>query len=87
LNLQLARLVQLQQLDLKLHDLEQQQQQIPQRLRAMQAPVDQAQKRLEELQKSMKMVAAERRRGEQDLSDHESHLKKKTGTTQRVENE
>jgi len=77
LNLQLSRLVQLQQLDLKLHDLEQQQQQIPQRLRAMQAPVDQAQKRLEELQRSMKTVSAERRRGEQDLSDHESHLKKK----------
>jgi len=77
LNLQLSRLVQLQQLDLKLHDLEQQQQQIPQRLREMQAPIDQDQKRLEELQRSRKTVASDRRRSEQDLSDHESHLKKK----------
>ncbi len=77
MNLQLSRLVQLQQLDLKLHDLEQQQQQIPQRLREMQAPIDQDQKRLEELQRSRKTVASDRRRSEQDLSDHESHLKKK----------
>ncbi len=76
MNLQLSRLVHLQQLDLKLHALEQQQQEIPQRLQAMQVPLDQAQKRLEGLQTLMKTLAVERRSGEQDLSEHESHIKK-----------
>ena len=79
MNLQLSRLVQLQQLDLKLHDLEQQQQRIPQRLQAAQAPVDQAQKRLEGLQASMETLTSERRTGEQDLSEQESHISKIRG--------
>ncbi len=76
MNLQLARLVHLQQLDLKLHDLAQQQQRIPQRLHAAQTPVDQAQKRLEGLQTSLEALTTERRSDEQDLSEHESHISK-----------
>ena len=79
MNFQLSLLVQLQQLDLKLHDLEKQQQQIPQRLQAAQLPVDQARKRLEELKAMLETIAAERRSGEQDLSAHESHVQKMRG--------
>ncbi len=79
MNLELSRLVQLQQLDLKLHDLEQQQQRIPQRLQAAQAPVDEAQQRLEGLQKVMETLTSERRSGEQDLSEHEHHVAKMRG--------
>ena len=79
MNLQLSRLVQLQQLDLKLHDLEQQQQRIPQRLQAAQTPVDQAQKHLEGLQASVETLTTERRSSELDLSEHESHISKIRG--------
>ncbi len=76
MNLQLSRLVQVQQLDLKLHDLEQQQQRIPKRLHAAQASVDEAQKHLEGLQASMETLTAERRSGERNLSEQESHISK-----------
>ncbi len=76
MNFQLSLLVQLQQLDLRLHDLEKQRQQIPQRLQAAQSPVDQARKRSEGLKVLMETIAAERRSSEQDLSDHESHVHK-----------
>ena len=76
MNFQLSLLVKLQQLDLKLHDLEKQQQQIPQRLQAAQLPVDQARKRAEDLKTLLETIAAERRSGEQDLSAHESHVQK-----------
>ena len=76
MNFQLSLLVQLQQLDLKLHDLEKQQQRIPQRLQAVQLPVEQARKRLEELKTLQETIAAERRSSEQDLSAHESHVHK-----------
>ena len=76
MNFQLSLLVQLQQLDLKLHDLETQQQQIPQRLQAAQVPVEQTRKRSEELKTMLETIAAERRSSEQDLSAHESHVQK-----------
>ena len=76
MNLQLSLLVQLQQLDLKLHDLEKQQQQIPERLHAAQSPVDQARKRSEDLKALLETIAAERRSSEDDLSAHESHVHK-----------
>ena len=76
MNFQLSLLVQLQQLDLKLHDLEKQQQQIPQRLHAAQSPVEQARKRAEDLKTLLETIAAERRSGEDDLSVHESHVQK-----------
>ena len=76
MNFQLSLLVQLQQLDLKLHDLEKQRQQIPQRLHAAQLPVDQARTRSEDLKAALETIAAERRSSEQDLSAHESHVQK-----------
>ncbi len=79
MNLQLSLLVQLQQLDLKLHDLEKQQQQFPQRLHAAQSPVEQARKRSEDLKTLLETIAVERRSSEQDLSAHESHVQKMRG--------
>ncbi|MXX10596.1 MAG: hypothetical protein F4201_08915 [Nitrospira sp. SB0677_bin_15] len=79
MNFQLSLLVQLQQLDLKLHDLEQQQQQIPERFHAAQTPVDEARKRAESLKTMLETIAAERRSGEDDLSAHESHVQKMRG--------
>ena len=79
MNFQLSLLVQLQQLDLKLHDLEKQRQQIPQRLQAAQLPVEQAHKRSEDLKTMLETIAAERRSGEDDLSAHESHVQKMRG--------
>ena len=76
MNFQLSLLVQLQRLDLKLHDLETQRQQIPQRLQAAQLPVEQTRKQSEELKTMLETIAAERRSGEQDLSAHESHAQK-----------
>ena len=76
MNFQLSLLVQLQQLDLKLHDLEKQQQQIPERLDAAQSPVDQARKRAEDLKVLLETIAAQRRSSEDDLSAHESHVQK-----------
>ncbi len=73
---QLSRLVQVQQLDLKLDDLERQRQRIPQRLHAVQLPVDQARHRLDDIQASLETMTAERRSGEQDLSEHESRINK-----------
>ena len=76
MNFQLSLLVQLQQLDLKLHDLEKQQQQIPGRLHAAQSPVDQARKRAEDLKTLLETIAAQRRSSEDDLSAYENHVHK-----------
>ena len=79
MNFQLSLLVQLQQLDLKLHDLEKRQQLIPQRLHAAQSPVERARKRSEDLKTLLETIAAERLSSEQDLSAHESHVHKMRG--------
>ena len=76
MNVQLSLLVQLQRLDLKLHDLEEQRKQIPERLQAAEFSVEQAQKREKELQASLRTIAAERRSSERDLNVHESHVHK-----------
>ncbi len=76
MNPQLSLLVRLQHLDLKIHDIEDQQQKIPQRLRAAQLPIDQATSRLQELKTLIEKIGAERRSAEQDLSSHEDHIQK-----------
>jgi len=76
LNAQLSHLVQLQHVDLKIHQLDVQRQKIPKRISEARLPLDQAQTRLEELKALIEKVTAERRSGEQDLEDHESHVKK-----------
>jgi len=76
LNPQLSLLVQLQHLDLKIHEIEDQQQKIPQRLQAAQLPIDQATSRLQDLKASIEKIVGERRSAEQDLTSHEDHIQK-----------
>lgn len=76
MNPQLSLLVQLQHLDLKIHEIEDQQQKIPQRLQAAQLPIDQATSRLQDLKASIEKIVGERRSAEQDLTSHEDHIQK-----------
>lgn len=76
MNPQLSLLVQLQQLDLKIHEFEDQQQKIPKRIQAARLPIDQATARLQDLKASIEKIAVERRSAEQDLSSHEDSIHK-----------
>ena len=76
MNAQLSLLVQLQQFDLKIHQLDIQKKQIPARIKDASIPLDQASARLEEIKAAIEKAIVERRGGEQDLSEHESHLQK-----------
>ena len=76
MNAQLSLLVQLQHFDLKIHQLDAQRQQIPARINDARVPLDQANARLEEIKTAIEKAAADRRSGEQDLSEHESHVQK-----------
>lgn len=73
---QLALLVELQKLDLKIHDLKGQQQQMPVKLKLAETPVTEGKRRLDDIASILKVVGAERRSGEQDLSAQESHIAK-----------
>ena len=76
MNAQLSLLVQLQHFDLKIHQLDAQRQQIPARINDARVPLDQANARLEEIKTAIEKATAVRRSGEQDLSEHESHVQK-----------
>ena len=76
LNAQLSLLVQLQQFDLKIHQLDIQRQHIPVSINDAGIPLDQANARLEEIKAVIEKATADRRSGEQDLSEHESHVQK-----------
>ena len=76
MNAQLSLLVQLQQFDLKIHQLDIQKQQIPARINDARIPLDQANARFEEIKTAIEKAIVDRRGGEQDLSEHESHLQK-----------
>ena len=76
MNAQLSLLVQLQQYDLKIHQLDVQRQQIPVLLTEARLPLDQANSRLEERNAVIAKATADRRSGEQDLEEHESHVQK-----------
>ncbi len=76
MNPQLSLLVQLQNLDLKIHEIEDQQQKIPKRIQAAQLPIDQATSRLQDLKSSIEKITGERRSAEQDLTSHEDHIQK-----------
>ena len=73
---QLFFLVQLQQFDLKIHQLDVQRQQIPARINDSRLPLDQANTRLEEIKVAIEKATVVRRSGEQDLNEHESHVQK-----------
>ncbi len=76
MNAQLSLLVQLQQFDLNIHQLDDQRQQIPARIHEARSPLDQATARLEVIQAAIEKTTADRRSGEQDLEDQESHVHK-----------
>lgn len=76
MNPQLSLLVQLQNLDLKIHEIEDQQQKVPKRIQAAQLPIDQATSRLQDLKSSIEKITGERRSAEQDLTSHEDHIQK-----------
>ena len=76
MNAQLSLLVQLQQFDLNIHQLDDQRQQIPARIHEARSPLDQATVRLEVIQAAIEKATADRRSGEQDLEDQESHVHK-----------
>ena len=76
MNAQLSLLVQLQQFDLKIHQLDIQKQQIPARINDARIPLDQANARFEEIKTAIEKAIVDRRGGEQDLNEHESHLQK-----------
>ncbi|RMH09381.1 MAG: hypothetical protein D6704_01310 [Nitrospirae bacterium] len=76
MNSQLAHLVELQKLDLKIHDLHEQQRKIPERIRAAQIPLLQATKELEAVTTAVKTLTAERRRNEHELQVQEDHIRK-----------
>jgi len=76
LNAQLSLLVQLQQLDLNIHQLEDQRQQIPVRINESRLPLDQATSRLDEIKAALEKAASDRRSGEQDLDEQESQVQK-----------
>ncbi len=76
MNAQLSLLVQLQQFDLKIHQLEDQRQKIPDRINEARYALDQANARLGELKAAIEKAAADRRSGEQDLAEQESHVQK-----------
>ncbi|NKB81000.1 MAG: hypothetical protein GKS05_03715 [Nitrospirales bacterium] len=76
MNSQLLLLVELQELDLKIHDTQRQQSIIPQQITAAQTPLLDATRRLEEVGASLVSIAAERRSSEEDLSAHEAHIQK-----------
>lgn len=76
MNAQLSLLVQLQQFDQKIHQLEDQRKKIPALIDEARLPLDQAQARLEEINAAIQKASAERRSGEQDLEEQESHVQK-----------
>ena len=76
MNAQLSFLVQLQQFDLKIHQLNDQQQKVSDSVKAARLPLDQANAQVEEITAAMEKIAADRRRGEQDLDEQESHVHK-----------
>lgn len=76
MNSQLSLLVQLQKLDLTIHQLDDQRKQIPIRVNEARTPLDQATAQLEAIKAVIEKATADRRSGEQDLAEQESHVHK-----------
>ena len=76
MNPQLSFLVQLQQLDLKIHEAEVQLKNIPKKIQNAEAPIVQASSRLQDLKANIEKISGERRSAELDLSSHEEHIQK-----------
>ncbi len=76
MNAQLSLLVQLQQFDLNIHQLDDQQHKIPARIDEARFALDQANSRLEDVKTALEKATTDRRSGEQDLDEQESHVQK-----------
>jgi hypothetical protein len=76
LNAQLSLLVQLQQFDLNIHKLDDQRHKIPARIDEARFALDQANSRLEDVKTALEKATTDRRSGEQDLDEQESHVQK-----------
>ncbi len=72
----ISLLIELQKLDLKIHDIRDQQQNIPRRIKTAHAPLLDFKQKLEEVTEALNLIGSERRSSEQDLSVHESHIQK-----------
>ena len=75
-NVQLAPLIQLQKLDLRIADLKEQRRRIPERLEASEAPVREVKQVLHEASTSVDALNKERRSHEKDLEAHEDRIGK-----------
>jgi len=76
LNAQLSLLVQLQQFDLSIQQLDDQRHKIPVRINEARSALDQVHSRLEGIKTALEKATGERRSGEQDLDEQESHVQK-----------
>jgi predicted nucleic acid-binding Zn-ribbon protein len=76
LNAQLSLLVQLQQFDLNINKLDDQRHKIPVCINEARSSLDQANSRLEDIKTALEKATADRRGGEQDLDEQESHVQK-----------
>lgn len=75
-NLQLAPLIQLQKLDLRIADLKEQRRRIPERLEASEAPVRDVKQVLQQASTAVDTLNKERRSHEKDLEAHEDRIGK-----------
>ncbi len=76
MNTQLSLLVQLQQFDINIHQLDDRRHKIPVRINEARSSLDQANSRLEDIKTALEKATVDRRGGEQDLDEQESHVQK-----------
>ena len=76
LNQNLTPLIELQKLDLRIMEIKDQRRKIPERLHAVEAPLQEAQQRHQQTSASVELLIKERRSHEQDLEAHEAHTEK-----------
>ncbi len=76
MNLQLAPLVELQKLDLRIAELKEQRRRIPERLEASEAPVREVKRVLQDATATLDALNKERRSHEKDLEAHEDRIGK-----------
>lgn len=76
MNQNLSPLIELQKLDLRIMEINEQRRQIPERLQAVEAPLREAKQRLQESTSSVDALVRERRSQEKDLEAHEAQTEK-----------
>jgi predicted nucleic acid-binding Zn-ribbon protein len=76
LNQNLSPLIELQKLDLRIAEIKDQRRKIPERLQAIEAPLQEARQLHQQTGASVETLVKERRSCEQDLEAHEAHTEK-----------